>query len=286
MNATPTVFILVLNYNGRATILSCLRSLFHLDYSNFKVIFIDNASTDGSFEIVKQQYSYVHCIRNSENVGFARGINVGIRFALDHGADFVWLMNPDAEPQRGALSRLVALFLKHPRVGVVSPLVLTPSRKVWFGGGMIHRSRMRAVHVPMRSRTIPFETGFVSGCAMMIRSTVFRSIGLLDERFFLYYEDADFSLRAKRAGFRVVVHPKIHTIHSEESRHNKAWKTYWLVRSGLFFFRKHTPFLLHSVFWMTFLARWGRSSVRAMRDDDEETLAVQEAFRDFWRYGY
>lgn len=293
MNHPPLVFILVLNYNGRETLSACIRSLFHLKYSRFQIVIIDNDSTDGSFEIAKEKYPEAHFIKNSENIGFARGMNVGIRFALDHGADYIWLVNPDALVSKDSLSLLVQLLEQHPQVGMASPLILSPSRrKLWFGGGKIAWFRMRAIHLPSRSRTIPFETGFLSGCVLFVRSSTFRAIGLFDKRFFLYYEDADLSLRAKRAGLSIVVHPKAIVLHSEESRKNSD-KTYWLVRSALFFFRKNTPLLGQPFFWTAFGARKMWQALRHIREKKRTanktapiTASVQKAFRDFWKYGY
>ena len=288
MNRSPLVFILVLNYNGHETLPACLRSIFRLEYPTFRVVVIDNASTDGSFESAKEHHREAHFIKNSENVGFARGINVGIRFALDQRAEYVWLVNPDTIVSKDSLRILVELLEQNARVGMASPLILSPSRrKIWFGGGRLAWLRMRALHTPPRSRSVPFETGFLSGCALLIKSPVFRIVGLFDERFFLYYEDADLSLRAKRAGFPIVLHPRATILHSEESTKNPE-KIYWLVRSGLFFFRKQTPLLGQPFFWSAFGLRCAWNLLRRVvfRDTRATTLLVRDAFRDFWKYGY
>lgn len=235
---------------------------------------------------MKQKYSQAHFIKNSENVGFARGMNVGIRFALDHGAEYIWLVNPDTTVAPDTLDTLISLMSRHPHVGMVSPLITTPShRHLWFAGGTIDWLRLRGVHTKARSRHIPYETGFLSGCAPLIRKTVFQKIGLFDERFFLYYEDADLSLRARRAGFRLVVHPRAPIIHSEESRKNLG-KTYWLVRSGLFFFKKNMPLWAQPYFRMAFLIRRLRNAWRIKHGAGKATESVRDAFRDFRTYGY
>jgi hypothetical protein len=172
---------------------------------------------------------------------------------------------------------------------MASPLILSPPRHtVWFGGGRIAWLRMRALHTRPRSRTIPFETGFLSGCALLVKSPVFRIVGLFDERFFLYYEDVDLSLRAKKSGFPIIVHPKATIVHSEESTRNPE-KTYWLVRSGLFFFRKHTPFIGVPFFWIIFAIRriWNLFRITFSKPaENKEAISVRDAFRDFWKYGY
>lgn len=287
MYTSPLVFILVLNYNGGETLFSCLRSIFQLEYPFFRVVVLDNNSRDSSFELAKQRYSQAHFIRNSENVGFARGMNIGIQFALEHGAEFIWLVNPDVIVPPQSLRDLVGLLERNATIGMASPLITTASqhRRVWFGGGKIQWTRMRAIHTKLRSRSMSFETGFLSGCALFVRKSLFQTAGLFDERFFLYYEDADLSLRAEKAGFQIVVYPKVIVTHSEESRKNPD-KTYWLVRSGLSFFRKYTPFFLIPFFWIIFWIRRLWSILRSLHSHNHVTNSVRKAFRDFWTYGY
>lgn len=287
MKRHPLVFIVIVNYNGQKTLPGCLRSIFRLEYPLFRVVVVDNASTDGSLEVAKKRYPNAHYIRNSDNVGFARGANVGIRFALDQRAEYVWLVNPDALVSEDSLQMLIELMERNARVGMASPLILSPTRRaVWFGGGRIAWFRFRAIHTTLRSKTIPFETGFLSGCALLVKSPVFRIVGLFDERFFLYYEDADLSVRSKRAGFPIVVHPQATVTHSEESRNNPE-KLYWLVRSGLLFFSKNIPVWGRPYFILiTFLRTLFVILRIAIRKDDTDLRSVRDALRDFRTYGY
>lgn len=292
MAKVVTVFIIVLNYNGKRTLSRCLRSIQALEYARKEVVIVDNASTDGSFDIAFDQMPTAHFIRNSENVGFARGVNVGIRYAVDRGADFVWLLNSDAFASKDSLGRLISLLRKHDSVGMVSPVIYEPRkayqrrRRVWFAGGRINWLRFRAEHTRIRSRSHPFETGFLSGCALLIRVSALKKVGLFDERFFLYYEDVDLSLRMKKMGYKTVVSPHASLVHSEESSQNPD-KIYWLVRSGLFFFQKSLPATLQPFFWLSFFVRQSINSFRRRIQPDDQTLTlVERAFRDFRTYGY
>ena len=292
--STPLVAIIVLNYNGGKMVEHCIHSLFQLNAPSFRVIVVDNASTDGSFEALRTEYHQSHQIfflQNSDNLGFARGMNVGIRFAFELGAQYIWLLNQDAIAERDSLKLLVQLFEAHEFIGMASPIISSPPKpkekksNLWFSGGRIDWLRSRAVHTKPKSRETPFETGFLSGCALMLRVSALRTVGLFDEHFFLYYEDADLSLRMKRAGFRLIVHPKAFVSHAETSDNNPQ-KTYWLVRSGLYFFWKHTPFFLKPIFWMIFFIRRSWNALKRFRSRDTSLLSVREAFRDFWLYGY
>jgi GT2 family glycosyltransferase len=238
---TPKVFILILNYNGKHTLAHCLQSVYQLRYPNFDVVVIDNDSKDGSLEEAKRLFPRAHFIKNMHNLGFSAGNNVGIRFALEKMADYVWLLNNDAKVDRDSLNRLVKVGENYSRTGILSPLILhSKTKNIWFAGGKIDWMTMKAVHVPPQSLDKPIRTEYISGCAMLVKKEVFREIGLLDEHFFLYYEDADFSLRARYSGFELEVIPDAQVFHEEVSVENPS-KIYWLVVSGLQFFHKHAP---------------------------------------------
>lgn len=246
METSPKVFVVILNKDGRGCLPDCLRGVFNLTYPNFEVVVVDNASRDGSIEAVKSLFGRVHYILNEKNLGFAAGMNVGIRYALSRGARYVWILNDDAIVSRDALSALVAVATSSAAPVFLSPLIRTPSGKVWFAGGRIDWLRMRAVHTGHPSgirEKAPYVTGYLSGCALFLSRDGIGRTGLFDEGYFLYYEDADLSVRAKKAGVDLLVVPEAVVAHAERSTGNSE-KPYWLVRSGLRFFRFHLPFML------------------------------------------
>jgi GT2 family glycosyltransferase len=282
MKNFPKVFIIVLNYNGRDVIKRCLSSVFKADYPNFEVIFVDNNSKDGSFEIAKANFSRAVFIRNEENLGFATGCNVGIKFALERMADYVLLLNMDTEVEKDFLSRLVEVAQSQDHIGLLSPVIFNGQNKqIWFSGGKINWLNMKSVH-NQKIRTEDFyDSEFLTGCAMLIKSDVFRKIGLLDEDYFLYWEDADFALKSKRAGFRNVVVTASWVYHFEKSEKNKSEKIYWLVISGLVFFRKNTPFILRP--WIKFylLMRKTKNLLDVIFKRNPLAPSVRRAYRDF-----
>lgn len=247
MTNVPRVGIIVLNYNGDKCLPSCLASLDQLAYSNKEIIVVDNGSSDDSFSRAGKSFPQFTFVRNGKNEGFAKGMNIGMRLAFLHNADWCLLFNYDAEIDMQALSSLMVVAEKHPRAGLLSPMIYEKgSNHLWFGKGRIKFLRMRAIHEEPSSEDLAAESyrsEFLTGCALLIKKEVTIAIGLLDERFFLYYEDADYSLRATEAGFENLVVPRARVWHSEESKINPK-KTYFLVYSGLLFFKKHTPLLL------------------------------------------
>ena len=282
MSRFPKVFIIVLNYNGANVIRQCLSSVFKNEYPNFEVVVVDNNSKDGSFELAKSDFSKAHFILNLENLGFSAGNNVGIRFALERTAEYVLLLNNDAEVDKDFLSRLIEASQKNEKAGILSPVVFNRiNGKIWFAGGKINWLTMKTEH-SFNSRTEEFyETGYVSGCAMLVKAEVFKKIGLLDENFFLYWEDADFSWRSQKAGFKNLMVSTSWVYHQEKSEGKKEQKIYWLVISGLIFFKKNTPSLLRPWIAVYILLRKIKNHLEVVFRRNEMALAVKKAYQDF-----
>jgi len=287
MNNQPKVFIVVLNYNGGHFIKKCLASVFKNDYPNFEVVVVDNNSTDGSLEMAKSNFSKANFIKNEENLGFAVGNNVGIRFSLERMADYICLLNNDAEVEKDFIERLVEALEKpvrsgEPEAGIAGPVVFNGENKqVWFSRGKIKWLTMKAIHsVKFETKNI-YRSDFISGCAMMIKAEVFNEIGLLDEDFFLYWEDVDFCYRAKKAGFKSIIATSAWAYHFEKSQGNLENKTYWLVVSGLTFFKKNAPLILRPwIFSYTFLRR-SKNRWDLLRGKNSLAPIVKKAYKDF-----
>lgn len=283
MNMFPKVFVIVLNYNGREFIKACLNSVFKMSYPAFEVVVVDNNSRDGSLELARSLFSRVHFIKNEENVGFAAGNNVGIKFALERGASWVLMLNQDTEVEKNLLERLVKAGERDEKTGILSPLVYWgDSPAVWFSGGKISWLRMRSLHSRNKIYSINYKCDFVSGCSMMVKKEVFAKAGLLDEDFFLYWEDADFCYRARKAGFNLAVVPDTSIKHFEKNAEPSGNKIYWLVLSGLMFFQKNAT--VYQKLWirpyviMRRIKNW-----LDIKRGKEEAGYVQKAYRDYYK---
>ncbi len=282
MKNYPKVFIVILNYNGRDVIKRCLTSVFKVNYPNFEVVLVDNNSTDGSLEEAKNHFSKANFIKNEENLGFAAGNNVGIRFALERMADYVLVLNNDTEADKEFLSKLVESAESDEKIGVLSPVIFRgDTKEVWFSGGAIDWPRMKVRHLSKVETEDVYRSDFITGCSMLVKEEVFKKVGLFDEDFFLYWEDADFSLRAKRAGFKNVVVSSSWIYHYENSEKHKDSKTYWLVISGLIFFKKNTRFWLKP--WLKAYLAVRKLKNRLDIKFEKNNLApmVQKAYNDF-----
>jgi len=282
MKSFPKVFIIILNYNGKDVIKKCLSSVFKIDYPNFEVIFVDNNSVDGSLEIAKSNFSKAIFIKNGENLGFSAGNNVGIRYALERIAEYILILNNDTEVERDFLGKLIAVAEKDKKIGLLSPVIFDGhSRQIWFSGGKIKWSRMKTLHLKKVKTEDYYKSDFVTGCAMLASAKVFKEIGLFDEDYFLYWEDADFSFRTKKAGFRNIVVSSSWVYHYEVSEKNKQSKVYWLVISGLIFFKKNTAFWLKPWLSIYVIARKLKNWQDVQFKKSELAPIVQKAYKDF-----
>jgi GT2 family glycosyltransferase len=278
----PTIFIIVLNYNGKDTLLPCLASIYQSTYPKFEVVVVDNDSRDGSLELAKTQFSRAHFIKNSTNTGFASGNNLGIRFALEKFADYILVLNNDAYLKNDTLSKLVALAQDHPVPAVINPLILGRDDKaVWFAGGEIEWLQMKNTHLIEVASNKPYSTEYCTGCAMFINKAVFKKIGLFDERYFLYYEDSDFSVRAKKAGFDLLICPTATVTHLEQSNQLTELKTYWLVLSGLLFFSLHADFFQKIYLFPYLQLRKLKNFFKLKFKPSPLAFQVRQAYQDF-----
>lgn len=243
----PQVMVLILNWNGLDDTLACLASLRQIDCPDCRVLVVDNGSDDGSPTIIRERFPAVRVVENGENLGFTGGNNVGLRYALESDADFVLLLNNDTEVAPDVLSRLVAAARADPSVGIVGPTVYYHERpeRIWSAGGAIDWRRGETTMVGLNERDTgqfglePRPVDFVTGCALLVKREVVERIGLLDERFFAYYEEAEWCVRARQAGFRIWHVPRAKVWHKIplDARDSSRVVHYYMVRNQLLFLK-------------------------------------------------
>jgi len=212
---SPHVAVVVLTWNGEEDTVACLASLQRVHYDNLSVVVVDNGSADRTVPRVRAEFPDVAMLETGANLGFAGGNNVGIRYALDHGADYVFLLNNDTIVDPAVVRHLVDAAEADPSVGVIGPKVFFFSEPdhVWYGGGWVQRWAGASGHIGLGERDRmnqgePLDTAYVTGCALMARASVLRRVGLLEPAFFIYWEDVDLSFRIRRAGYRVLYAPR------------------------------------------------------------------------------
>lgn len=202
----PRVCVVVLNWNGLADTLECLETLRRQQYDDAQVVVVDNGSKSSEADEIEGSGLATAVVRNGENLGFAGGSNVGIRYALEHGADYIWLLNNDTRVEPDCLSTLIRTGEAEDRVGLLSPVIYDDAspHPVKFTGTIVDFDRQDRTHLTSMEdipRAAYADDLALWGTALLIKRRVVEQVGLLDERYFAYVEDMDYSIRAVNAGF-------------------------------------------------------------------------------------
>ncbi len=217
----PLVYNIVLNLNGREVLKEALDCAMKQTFPNCRTVVIDNGSTDGSQELVRSQFPSVELVEIGKNVGVMEGYNTGLRYGLEHGADWLFLLNNDIVFEPALVTELMRVALETPSAGVLAPKIYYQSEpnKFWYAGGTINYFTGIIAHRGLREEDHGQydrieETEYITGCAMLIKREVVEKIGMLDLTFSpMYSEDADFSIRAKRAGYKLMYVPTVKLWH-------------------------------------------------------------------------
>ncbi|OGC36085.1 hypothetical protein A2311_00525 [candidate division WOR-1 bacterium RIFOXYB2_FULL_48_7] len=217
----PKVYIIILNWNGYADTLECLSSVLNLAYQNYTVVIVDNGSEDASVERLKAVPGRVTVLATGKNLGYAGGNNYGLRYALDQGdLDYAWILNNDTVVDPAALSALVERAQADPRIGLCGSMVMHYSdrkRISALGGGYYDRWFGQSVH-PGSGQLyddgainsylkLEKKINYIEGCATLVSAAYLREIGLMNEEYFLFFEEIDWAVRGRKK-FRLGIAPK------------------------------------------------------------------------------
>ena len=244
MTTQPTVVCIVVNWNGWQDTVGCLDSLKQSTYRNLKVIVVDNGSTNDSIARIRAAQPDVLLLKSDGNLGFAGGNNLGIRYALTQDADYVWLLNNDTTQSAGALSALVDKATSDARIGAVASICYYASKpsivQVWAGA----QANLWVGYV--RNTTEPHPDGWFDslyGASLLISREAIRQAGLLDEGFFHYWEETEFCLRLRKAGWLLAAAPDSRILHkvAASTGGNSLILDRYFTASGLRILRLHSP---------------------------------------------
>jgi GT2 family glycosyltransferase len=274
---SPKVFIIVLSWNGVRDTLECLGSISKLDYPDRHTVVVDNGSSDGSPTQVKAAYPDITLIENGRNLGYTGGNNVGMHFALAQGADYVWLLNNDTVVEPDSLGRLVACAERTERLGMISPLVYDYYRRerLQFWGVLADIPRQNVVDAPDPLSGQPVaENPLLWGTALFVRSSMVRRIGYLDDRYFAYHEDLDFSLRAIKAGYRTMVETTAVVYHkwAVSLGTDSPIRRHLLTRNWYLFWRTHLAGVQGCTYAPKYLV-WALRDAISLKDAGDQPAA-------------
>lgn len=246
------IYIIILNWNGKKFLEKCINSVLKSTYK-VNVVVVDNASSDGSVKYLKKNYPQIAILKNKTNFGWGGGNNSGVEYALKREADAIFILNNDTEIEEKCVTNLVNELFKRREIGIVGPKIYLSvkdkrTRKISFAGGKFTKNRYFGIHVGDKQVDVGQfdsvkETEFTTGAAMMVKSEVFKKVGLFEERFFIYYEEGDFCMSTKKAGYKILFVPDAHVYHafSGTVKLNSPFQHYYTTRNHYLFVQMNAP---------------------------------------------
>lgn len=255
------VGVIVLHYKGEEETLECLQSLYESKTKNITLFPIVVANSP-----LEKRHPQMRYIENKENLGFPEGNNIGIRQALREKCEYIILLNNDTIISPELFSQLVICAQSHESVGLISPKIYfakgyeyhpdryrekEKGRVVWYAGGILDWDNVYATHrgvdeVEHGQYDKTTETDFATGCCMLITKQLIETIGFFDKKYFLYFEDVDYSIRAKKSGLKVLYCPKTFLWHKNAASSDKPGSSihmYYQTRNRLYFGYKYASFM-------------------------------------------
>lgn len=248
----PKVFIIVLNWNGYRDTIECIESLKKVTYPNYEIILIDNGSTDNSEGTLRKEFPDLELIQTGENLGYAGGNNVGIKYAIERGTDYILLLNNDTVVDPDFLIELVKVAESDKSIGILSSKIYFYDKPdtIWYAGAIFNLKSGKSKHIGYNKKdTVEYdkvqETDRACGCSMMASRRVCETVGLMSPEYFCYGEEVDWSLRIRNAGYRVIFVPgsKVwHKVSASTGGRGKSYYIYYSVRNHLRLLNTYLPF--------------------------------------------
>lgn len=246
---TPEISIIIVNFNGKTYLESCLSSLKkNIRKIDFETIVIDNNSIDGSPEFISENFPWIQFIRNNENFGYSKANNQGINEARGR---FILFLNPDTQILPGSIDMILEEMKASPSVGAVGPALVSGKnryqvsfgKKISFANEFLQKCVLNPYfRKKLKRMQHKYEVGWLSGACLLTRRSVLEETGFFDENFFLYFEDIDLCRRIKKTDRRIIFFPRAKVFHIEGATTclQSLSSLYYYRQSQIYFYRKHT----------------------------------------------
>jgi GT2 family glycosyltransferase len=266
---TVDASLIIVSWNTKDMVAQCLDSLKrYAEDSSIEIIVVDNASSDGTAECIRERFPHVRLIRNATNIGFARGNNIGIKLST---GKYVSLINSDVQVPQGCLEKMLEYMEQHPEIGMLGPKMVLPDGSIgpscmrfptvwnWFCRALALDSAVKG----SRAFGDFLMTGFkydriadvdaLTGWFWVVRRDALNQVGPLDERFFMYGEDIDWPKRFHQSGWKVVFYPEAEAIHHRAASSSQDPTRFYIEmnRASIQYFQKHHDFVRVVGFWLT-----------------------------------
>lgn len=257
MNNSPFISIIILNWNGLNDTINCLNSLKKITYPNYEIIVVDNGSKNDECRKIKEKYGdYAKFICNEKNIGFTGGNNVALKQIIaENKNEYVLLLNNDTEVKENFLDIQIEYAEQNKSIGILGPkiyywqkddIIQSVGGKInFYTGKIINRGQLQKDSGQYNDVQ---DVDCVSGCALLIKTEVIKKIGLLDEKYFAYWEETDWCQKAKKRGYQIRVIPQAVIWHKEYSSSKTEFSDYQITRNKLWFMKKHASVLQYCIF--------------------------------------
>ena len=282
----PKVSIIILNWNGLKDTIECLESLRKITYPNYEVIVVDNGSEGNDADVLEEKYKdYIKVIRNKENLGFTGGNNVGIKYAMEKGSEFFLILNNDVVVKEDFLEPLVEDMLKDKKIGIIGPVSYCyGSLELFSSGRKINywKGNFKGIDLFQNKK----EVDSLAGCCLLVKKEVVEKIGYFYEPYFLIFEETEYCLRAKRAGFKIVCEPRSKIWHKVGStiRRFPASNAYYFYRNKLLFTKRNAPFYVKYLFYFYYSGYlFFRFIEELIKKENLIAFSIKDALVDFWK---
>lgn len=251
-NDFPKVFLIILNWNGKDDTLECLTSVRQISYPSLTTVVVDNGSTDTSIAAITEQFPEIEFLLTGSNLGYAEGNNVGMRYAIEHGADYIFILNNDTTVASDLISALVTEAEKHPETAIFAPKIYFYDRAdvINSAGGYIDYHTLSRGHIGYGVKedgatySQPQKVEWATGCALFLRVSALHKTGLFDPEFFLICEELDLCTRTRRLGYdiRFVPDAKVwHKVSAAFEGNYSPTYCYYMFRNIFKYARKNFP---------------------------------------------
>jgi GT2 family glycosyltransferase len=282
--SSPLILFIILNWNSSEDTKNCINSLVPQLKNNQKIVVVDNDSTDDSFSLLTKTFPWLHIIQNERNLGFQGGMNIGIQYAVENDYEFLMLLNSDTIAAPDMIEILVSTFPDD--AAIVSPGIyyMAEQNRLCSTGGRINSIFLETIiKARIKNPNIALKLEFLPSHAWLIRTSIFKIVGLLDESFFpLYYDDLDFCLRLKKRGYKLYLIPSAkiyHNVSISLGGKNSPKERYYMTRNSGFYFRKNMSIWQAPLIFTYRLGSLILWSTRLMQRKNSEAL------RSYWK-GY
>ncbi len=266
MSKNPKVLIIILNWNKKDFVITLLEQIQNLEYKNFQCLVVDNASVDNSVKEIRKHFPKIEVLENEKNLGGTGGYNSGLSYALNNIiCDYIWLIDNDAEIDSKTLSELVKVMDSNQDIGIAgSRIIDIKNKEITIELGSFIKWDTIGVKPFLRNKKTKnfeyeyLETDYVAICSALIREEALNKVGLMDERYFIFWDDMDWGLKFKKANYKVVAVPTSRVFHPSFTERKRGISTdyYYGFRNPLLVYSKNTKALLRLKIFHTFFRNY------------------------------